>query len=782
MTYEVTLTLGILLFAIILFVTELIRADLVALLILVLLVVSGLVSPEESIAGFANPAVVTIWAVFILSAGLARTGVAALLAEQVLKLGGKSENRLLAVIMSCTAVVSAFVVNVGVAAMFLPVVLDIARRTGRAASRLLLPMVYGTTVGGMIVLIGTSSNLVVVDFLREMDIKPPGLFDFAPVGLVILAVSILYMLLIGRRILPNRRSPSLDTISPEQDFRKEYRLRERMALVTIPEGNPLNGKTLGESRFGRALGLNVLSVIRENNVHHIPQPDLKLQTGDQLLILGKLDTIDELTGNPAVIIEDDLPDSSCLFSEKIDLIEHKVTTSSLFHGKTLVETDARKKLGLTLLALRRGDQIRRTNLGDIVFQTGDLLLFRGNKKLLDSFQLQEGFSVPGQCNPEEYRIGERLLYLRIPQGSPLAGIKLRELRLAKAYGIEVLKISRDGEEHDLPGPETRLEENDLLLVEGNTTSIEVLSGHQTLSIDRNPSLEMKDLETDALSVVEIMLSPHTTLSGKTLQQLNFREKFGLSVLAIWRGDRAYRTGLNDMPLEFGDALLCYGTREKFEMVARDNDFVVLNLDYREKPLLEKAPLSGLIMAAVLAVVLLNWLPIYIAAIAGVLAMIISRCLTVEEAYRSIEWKAVFLIAAMLPLGLAMHRTGAAMLIADGVIGIVGRFGPTAILAGIMTLTMILNQFIPSAVNAVVMTPIAIATSLGLGLSPYPFVMAIAYAVAASFMTPVSHPINVLVMSPGGYHFSDYLKNGLPLALIVLVVSILLLPVVFPYLP
>lgn len=782
MTYEVTLTLGILLFAIILFVTELIRADLVALLVLVLLVVSGLVSPEESIAGFANPAVVTIWAVFILSAGLARTGVAALLAEQVLKLGGKSENRLLAVIMSCTAVVSAFVVNVGVAAMFLPVVLDIARRTGRAASRLLLPMVYGTTVGGMIVLIGTSSNLVVVDFLREMDINPPGLFDFAPVGLVILAVSILYMLLIGRRILPDRRSPSLDTISPEQDFRKEYRLRERMALITIPEGNPLNGKTLGESRFGRALGLNVLSVIRENNIHHIPQPDLKLQTGDQLLILGKLDTIDELTGNPVVIIEDDLPDSSCLFSEKIDLIEHEVTTSSLFHGKTLVETDARKKLGLTLLALRRGDQIRRTNLGDIVFQTGDLLLFRGNKKLLDSFQLQEGFSVPGHCNPEEYRIGERLLYLRIPQGSPLAGIKLRELPLAKAYGIEVLKISRDGEEHDLPGPETRLEENDLLLVEGNTTSIEVLSGHQTLSIDRDPSLEMKDLETDSLSVVEIMLSPHTTLSGKTLRQLNFREKFGLSVLAIWRGDRAYRTGLNDMPLEFGDALLCYGTREKFEMLARDNDFVVLNLDYREKPLLEKASLSSLIMAAVLAVVMLNWLPIYIAAIAGALAMIISRCLTVEEAYRSIEWKAVFLIAAMLPLGLAMHRTGAAMLIADGVIGIVGRFGPTAILAGIMTLTMILNQFIPSAVNAVVMTPIAIATSLGLGLSPYPFVMAIAYAVAASFMTPVSHPINVLVMSPGGYHFSDYLKNGLPLALIVLVVSILLLPVVFPYLP
>jgi len=277
-----------------------------------------------------------------------------------------------------------------------------------------------------------------------------------------------------------------------------------------------------------------------------------------------------------------------------------------------------------------------------------------------------------------------------------------------------------------------------------------------------------------------MLSPHTSLTGKTLRQLNFREKFGVSVLAIWRGARAYRTGLNDMPLQFGDALLCYGTREKFSVLGRDSDFVILNLDYREQLLVNKAPLAGLIMAAVLAVVMFNWLPIYVAAIAGALLMIITRCLSVEEAYRSIEWKAVFLIAAMLPLGMAMQKTGAAMLVADAVIDVVGAFGPTAILAGIMTLTLLLNQFIPSPVNAVVMTPIAIATAAGLGLSPYPYVMGIAYAVASSFMTPVSHPINILVMSPGGYRFSDYLKNGFPLTIIVLLVSVLLLPVVFPY--
>lgn len=780
MTIEIALTLGILLFAIILFVTEILRADLVALLVLVLLVVVGLVPPDDSISGFSNPAVITTWAVFILSAGLSRTGVAARLAEQVMKLAGKGESRLLAVLMSSTAAVSAFVINVGVVAIFLPVTLDIARRTGRSASRLLMPMVFGTTVGGMLVLIGTASNLVVVDFLREAGMRPPGLFDFTPVGLVILIVAIVYMLLIGHRLLPDRKTPSVDNIEPHRDFRKHYELQERLAMITIPDDSPLVGKTMSESRFGRALGINVLSVMRSGGVRHIPEPGLGLEAGDRLLVLGRLDVIDELAGNPVILIDDDAPEASCLISENVGLVEVEVSEESIFKGKTMVELNARQKLGVNLLAFRRKDLIRRTNLGDIVFEPGDRLLFRGPLDRLEALQEHEGYSFLEACDAGEYNLDERLLYLRIPEGSPLAGSSIKDMRLATSYGITVLNIIRDGKEHLMPDPDTSLDENDLLVVEGRPVDIEVLRGHQTLIIDRNPAVDLKELETDSLIVVEVMLSPHTTLSGKTLRQLNFREKFGVSVLAVWRGDRAYRTSLNDMPLEFGDALLCYGTREKFEVLARERDFVILNLDYQEKLLVKKAPLAGLIMAGVLAVVLLNWLPIYIAAITGALAMVITRCLTIEEAYRSIEWKVVFLIAAMLPMGLAMQKTGAATLIADAVIGVVGPYGPTAILAGLMTMTLFINQFIPSAVNAVVMTPIAIATAASLGVSPYPFVMGIAYSVAASFMTPVSHPANVLIMSPGGYRFSDYLKNGLPLAIIVLAVSVVLLPVVFPY--
>ncbi len=780
MTLEIALTMGILLLAIALFVTELLRADLVALLVLVLLVVVDLVPPEESISGFSNPAVITTWAVFILSAGLARTGVAAKLAEQVLRLAGKGESRLLTVLMCSTAAISAFVINVGVVAMFLPVTIDIARRTGRSVSKLLMPMVFGTTIGGMTVLIGTASNLVVVDFLREAGMKPPGLFDFTIVGVSILFVAVIYMLLLGRRLLPERKSPSVDNVSPNKDFRQHYELKERIAMITIPEGSPLAGKTLDEARFGRALNLNVLSVMRDAGVRHIPGPGLELQAGDELLVLGKLDAIDEISGKPVVMPLDDSPETTCLTSDNISLAELSVTEDSFFRGKNLVELDARQKLGVNLLAFQRGKRIKRTNLSEIVFEVGDSLLLRGPVEKLESLGKHEELSLIETCDADYYNLDERLLYVRVPEGSPLAGTSIRDMGLAKNYGISVLNIIRDGRELYMPEPSSILAENDLLVVEGRSVDIEVLRGHQALLVDRNPDMDLSELETDTLSVVEVMLSPHTALTGKTLRQLNFREKFGVSVLAIWRGARAYRTSLNDMPLEFGDALLCYGTGDKFEVLAREKDFVVLNLDYQEKYLYKKAPLSGMIMLAVIGSVLLNLLPIYIAAIAGALLMILTRCLTTEEAYRAIEWKAIFLIAAMLPLGFAIHDTGAAAMIAEIVIDAVGSFGPTAILAGLMTMTLILNQFIPSAVNAVVMSPIAIATAAALGVSPYPLVMGIAYSVAASFMTPVSHPANVLIMSPGGYRFSDYMKNGLPLSLIVLIVSVLLLPVVFPF--
>lgn len=783
MTFEIALTLGILGLAIVLFVTEVIRADLVALLVLVTLVIVGLVEPEESIQGFANPAVVTIWAVFILSAGLARTGVASMLGAQVLRLSGSGENRLIAVLMSSTAVLSGFMNNIGVAAMFLPVTMDIARRTGRAASRLLLPMVYGSLLGGMLVLIGTASNLVVSDFLRAAGMRPLGLFDFTPIGLVILLVSVLYMLLLGRRLLPMRQTPqpmSAAENGPRKGFRDLYGLEERLAVLWVPAGSPLVGKSLVESRIGRALGLNILSIKRPGGIRLPPEPNRTLEAGDRLLALGRLDIIDELAARPVFTVEDKPGRLSRMLSDEIGLVELEVTAGSAFEGKTIVDVEVRRTLGVNVLAVRRGDVVYRTNLHGNKLQEGDRLVVQGPEGRLEELHDQPGYRSLTLDEARSYRMGERLLSVRIPPESPLAGRTIEEARLADSYGISVLTITRDGQGQFVPEPSTPLREDDLLLVGGRPTDIEVLRGLQTLMVERDIKLNLKELEYGPMDMVEVMLSPHTTLAGKTLRDLKFRERYGVSVLAIWRGDRSYRTGLGDIPLTYGDAFLCYGPREKFELLARDPEFVVLRLDVQEKPLVEKAPLAGVIMAGVVGAVLMGWLPIYVAAIAGASLMVLTRCLTMEEAYRSIEWQAVFLIAAMLPLGVAMQRTGAAELLAHSVVQAAGPYGPTAILAGIVLLTLVINQFIPSAVNAVVMTPIALATAAGLGISPYPFVMGIAYAAASSFMTPVSHPANVLVMSPGGYRFSDYMKNGLPITIIVFVVTVVLVPVMFPY--
>jgi di/tricarboxylate transporter len=264
--------------------------------------------------------------------------------------------------------------------------------------------------------------------------------------------------------------------------------------------------------------------------------------------------------------------------------------------------------------------------------------------------------------------------------------------------------------------------------------------------------------------------------------MNFREKYGLTVLAVWRQGRAYSTGLRDMVLAFGDALLVYGSWKKLAVLGREPDFLVLTETAQEVPRVEKANIALGIMAAVLVPVIMGWVPIYIAVVIGAGFMVLSRCLTMEEAYRYIEWKAVFLIAGMLPLGTALDKSGAARLLAEGVVGALGPFGPHAVLFGILVLTFLGTSIIPTAALVVLMVPIALNTATGLGMSPYALMMGIAMSASSSFTSPISHPANVLVMGPGGYRFVDYLKVGVPLTLLILVVLMVVMPVFWPLTP
>jgi di/tricarboxylate transporter len=293
---------------------------------------------------------------------------------------------------------------------------------------------------------------------------------------------------------------------------------------------------------------------------------------------------------------------------------------------------------------------------------------------------------------------------------------------------------------------------------------------------------MLDLESEQVGLVDAVLSPQTKLVGKTLREIHFREKFGLSVLAIWRDGQAYRSNLRDMAMKFGDAMLLHGRWEKLKVLAREPDFILFAEEIQEAPRRNKALLAALIMVGVVVVVILGWLPIAIAAVIGSTLMVLSGSLNMEEAYHYIDWRAVFLIAGMLPLGIAMEKSGAASFLAGSVANLVGEFGPLAVVAGIFLMTILASQVMPNAVVMVLMAPIALSIAVKMNISPPALIMAVAIAASAAFLSPVGHPANVLIMGPGGYRFKDYLRVGVPLTVVILLVTLVVLPIVWPIIP
>ncbi|HSM56871.1 MAG TPA: SLC13 family permease, partial [Candidatus Sulfomarinibacteraceae bacterium] len=367
-------------------------------------------------------------------------------------------------------------------------------------------------------------------------------------------------------------------------------------------------------------------------------------------------------------------------------------------------------------------------------------------------------------------------------GSPLVGKTLVESRLGDAFDLSVLGIIRNGETVLMPQPGAELQAGDTLLVQGRPEDLVTLRGLQALEVDPRAQPELEELESAQVGMVEAVLSPHTTLVGKTLRELYFREKYQLNVLAIWRAGRAYRSGLRDMELRFGDTLLLHGPWSKLHLLGQEPDFLLLTEKLQEPLRLEKAPVAALVMLGMIVIVAAGWLPIAIAAVIAATLMVAAGCLTMEEAYRHIEWQAVFLIAAMLPLGLAMDSSGAARYLAEGVIAATGALGPLGLIGGLFLLTTLATQIMPNPVVVVLMAPIALTTAADLGLSPQALLIAIALGAAASFLSPVGHPANVLIMGPGGYQLSDYLRVGLPLSLLALIVTLLVLPLVWPLFP
>ena len=780
MTLEIATVFAITALAVILFITERVRMDLVALLVMVSLALTGILTPVEALSGFSSAAVVTVWAVLILSAGLARTGVAGSIGHRVLGLAGSSETRLVLMIMLMVGVLSGFMNSIGVAALFLPVVIDISRRTKIPPSKLLMPLAFASLMGGLTTLIGTPTNILISEALRAANLEPFGMFDYTPVGIFVLVAGVAFIALLGRRLLPDRDISRETARGGQADYKEFYELQDRMVMVYLPDDSNLAGKTLGNSKLGSILGLNVVAIIHDGHTRLAPSAGTVLQTGDRLLLEGRLDQLTEFHDRQHLVIEDEKIAIERLTSAEIELVELELSQESSLINRTLRQIDFRQRYAVIVLAIRRGEIVWRTNLESIPLQAGDKLLVQGDQTQLNAIREDRDFIASPPQAAQVYHLEERLMLVRLPEDSSLVGKTLTESRLGDAFSLGVMGIIRQEKTHLMPGPHERLEAGDTLLVKGDREDLFTVDGLQTLRIETELPPELSELESAEVGMVEAVLSPHTTLVGKTLREIHFRVKYGLSVLAIWREGHAYYSNLGEMALRFGDALLLHGARERIRLLGSEPDFLVLTEEAQEAPRTNKALLAVLIMVAVLLPAVFGLAPIAIMVVVGVALMVLTGCLTMDEAYRAIEWKAVFLIAGMIPLGIAMQKTGAASFVATGMVGLLGVYGPMVVMVGLFILTSLASQVMPNPAVAVLLAPIALNTASDLGISPYPLAMTVSVAASAVFLSPVAHPANLLVMGPGGYRFSDYLKVGLPLTLVVLVVVMLVLPIFWPF--
>ena len=778
MTFEIGLVLSLLAGAVALFIIEKPRADVVSLLLLGSLVVTGLLEPTEALSGFSSPAVVTVWAVFILSGGLSKTGVANLLGDQVLRLAGTGEVRLMVLIMLVSGVLSAFMNNVGTTALLLPVVMDLARRTGTAPSKLLIPLSFSSLLGGMQTLIGTPPNILIAEAVRTRELGDLGMFAFTPVGTTVLLSGVLFMVLIGRHLLPDRDLAK--AAESGGDLTEIFQLHKRLLMLLLPENSPLDGRTVAECRIRQALGLTVIGIVRGERTRLAPAPNDLLQSGDRLLVEGRPRRFEELRKSPVLTVGPSQLMLERVSSSEVDLVVMKVVPESVLIGRTLREVGFRQRFGgAVVVAVRRRGELLRTQFDERALQVDDVLLLQASAEEVEQLAREGGLEQLSREQGDIQDLDSQLLRLRVPEGSVLVGKPLSESRLAEAFGLMLLSVERGDRTITRPGPDQVIDADDSLIVKGSADDLATMLGLQSLQVERRVDQTIEEVESERVGLAVVAVAPNARIARKTLRDLHFREKYGLSVLAIWRQGKVLRTGLANRRLMFGDALLLHGPRNKLAVLATEPDFLVLSAELQEAPRYTKAPVSLLCMAGVLAAVISGWLPIYIAAIIGATLMVVLGCISIEEAYREIEWRAVFLIAGMLPLGLAMEKTGAALFIAEQVVAVVGGVGPIAILGGLFLLAVAGAQVMPTSATALLLAPIAIDTAGHVDLSPLPLVMAVAVGSSTAFISPVTHPANVLVMGPGGYRFSDYSKVGVPLVLVVLLVVLLVLPLVFP---
>ncbi len=595
---QISITLLFLAIAALLLLGNILRADIVALMLMLALGLSGILTPQEAFSGFSRSAVIIMLSAFVLAEGLRRSGMTERMGLFIIKLFGKGERRLIFGVMTASAVLSLFMNNIAAASLLFPSLSGVARRSKVSPSKLLMPLAFGTILGGMATLL-TTTNIVVSGLLR--DAKLPGftLTDFAPVGLPLTLTGILFMVLWGRKLLPDQSPAQRHEESEEsEDLLDTYQLSERLVRAKICKGGSLDGITLEKSGLREKHHLNVIAIQRGRSTLPIEARTV-LKGNDILLIMARP--------------EDSLPES-----------------------------------------------------------LKDMLV------VLPSGEWQQDY-----------------------------------------------------------------------------------------------------LSTPDLKLIEAAIAPRSHLASQTLQEIRFEQKFGAKVLAVWRRGRSIRTRLADLPLEFGDGLLLQGAEKSLDLLRTEPGLILLAESAPSMRMTLRGWLTTLIMAASLTLAVI--FPNLIAEImlSGAVAMVLIRTMNMDQAYRAIDWRSLFLVAGMLPVGVALNKTGASTLFANAILSSLGGAGHLILLAGFVLLTVALTQIINGATAVTVIAPIAIVTAQKVGMEPRSVAMAVAIASSMAFMSPLGHSVNVMVMGAGGYTFRDYARVGIPLTILLVVILMIILPFVMP---
>ncbi len=778
MTIEIALLLLLIAAMAFFFLTEKVPIELTAFLGLVILALGGFVPASEAFAGFSSSAVITMLSMFFLSAAFVNTGIADVIGAKVEALMGAREMLLITAVVTVAGLLSSFMNNVAATAVLLPAVASIARRTGVSPSRLFLPLSFGTVLGGTITVVGTPPNILANELLEQRGEMPFGLFEFTPIGLLILAAGILYLATVGARLLPDRPGPT--AVSRRTDLIQVYQLHENLFSIRIPRGSKVAGRTLRDTALGHALGVQVVGILREGQRRLAPDAQTLLLEDDVLLVQGSATSVREMfrvRGAEFAEAADDLLDEA---SGGVSGIVASVRADSPVAGRTVRNLRFRERFGAIVVAMRRDGNVLRGDLGGLSLQEGDELIALGSREQIDNEGLRRYFDVDAMRSDTFRALRGHIYVLRVPEGSGLDGTTLAESRMGELVGLTVSGVQRGSEWLLGLVPDERIRAGDRLLVSGEPGRIRALL--ELGDVEMQQEVAESHLESETTGVLEATLAPRSRAAGCTLAELDFRERHGLHVLAVWREGRLIHEDLGDVRLRFGDALLLHGPRARLRLFPRDPDFVALGAppDPDRATKTRKAPYALAAFLLMIGFVVTGYQPIHVAAFTAATFVILTRTISMEDAYRAVQWRAIFVVAALLPVGLALERTGAATLLARTVLDVAGPGGPYAVLAGLVVLSSLLSQSLDGGPAVVLLSPVALTVAGELGVDPAPVMMGVALGASAAFITPFSHKAHLLVMGAGAYRVRDYVRVGTPLTLLVIVLIVLLVPLLFPF--